>query len=188
MWSGRPISGPRSPHLEQGRGVGVGGGRARARSRTCSCTPEFTASKFVCRVGGSDASASSGASAGCFINLLNSCQITLITPPPLPQRQCVASHRHRKAFKENTFPELFIYSSLCAPPPPPPHATLVPFIRPKGADICFFFPAPFDCFRCRQRRRQGRGLACGRANFTCFVSICGRRGNAGQTKLVGEGV
>lgn len=28
MWSGRPISGPRNPHLEQGRGVGVGGAHA----------------------------------------------------------------------------------------------------------------------------------------------------------------
>lgn len=46
-----------------------------------------------------------------------------------PHKGSVTSQTQEKAFKENTFPELFIYSSVL------PHTNLMPFIRWKSADI-----------------------------------------------------
>lgn len=93
----------------------------------------------------------------CFINLLNSCQVT---PIFLSQRKCVASRSRRKSLKKISFPSYLFTSPLA-------HTILAFFICLIGADIqdssmCAVF------FICCQRGRQGRGLA-SRSNITPAV-------------------
>lgn len=93
----------------------------------------------------------------CFINLLNSCQVT---PIFLSQRKCVASRSRRKSLKKISFLSYLFTSPLA-------HTILAFFICLIGADIqdssmCAVF------FICCQRGRQGRGLA-SRSNITPAV-------------------
>lgn len=112
MWSGRPISGPRSTRLEQGRAAVV---------PAAALVSETHQSKE------SHSSATAALVPGSSINLLNSCQITPIFP--LTKEACRVSDTE-KPLKKIPFPS-YLFTPLSALP----HATLMPFIRRKGADI-----------------------------------------------------
>lgn len=129
-----------------------GAGRGHTFSPTCRCTRGWAAPKFV-------QSKKSDSSAASFKLLSNHTNIP-------PHNGSVASLRHRRAFKENAFPELFSSSFLT----PPCTSGTVHLLERCWYSLTFI---------CRQRRR-GRGLA-------SFTNICGGQWTNETPKCVSAG-
>lgn len=167
MCSGRPISGPWNSHLEQGDGT-------HSHSRTFSCT-RGSCIKVCVQSKASDSSAASDTAAVARRLFHKSFKFLSNHTDIPPHKGSVASHRRRKKpLKEIPF-QSYLFTPLCAPP----HDSDA-FHPPER---CWYPGLRYVVTVCRQRRRQGRGLACGRINFLGFTNICGWHGNGGQMKL-----